>query len=114
MHNDASDFHMANKNEANKNELTKNEKNQLPPDALIDYDKDGVPISRQLENEAHARNLERGVENGNAPSGLPLMSNRTPEPGDSQADTRSSGRSSNKKRQGTEDAQKRSDTGTGL
>jgi hypothetical protein len=99
---------------ASKNEPRKNTKNQLPPDPLIDYDKDGAPISRQLENEADALNVERGVENGNAPSGLPLMSNRSTESTDTPADANSTARSQYKKRQGTEDAQKRSDTGTGL
>ena len=57
---------------------------ELPADPLIDYSKEGVPVSRNMEDEA------------------------TPTDASEKASAQS------RKRQGTEDAQKRSDTGTGL
>ena len=89
--------------------------NELPQDPMIDYSKGGVPVSRKLEEEAiphvkdtphreGARNdsrSETSVDNSAQPSGNPPDSGFT-------------GGAHNKKRQGTENAQKRSDTGTGL
>jgi hypothetical protein len=73
-------------------------KKLLPPDALVDYSKDGVPVSRKMEEEAHPENV-----------GTPNAEDRN---NDSSSGV--TGGVHNKKRQGTEDAQKRSDTGTGL
>jgi hypothetical protein len=71
----------------------------LPPDALVDYSKDGVPVSRKMEEEAHPENV-----------GTPNAEDRNNDSSNSGV----TGGTHNKKRQGTEDAQKRSDTGTGL
>jgi len=68
----------------------------LPQDPLIDYSDEGVPIARNSENETRL--------SANDPKQLEI-------------DVRNSGlvgHEYEKKRQGTEDAQKRSDTGTGL
>lgn len=75
----------------------------LPPDALVDYSKEGVPVSRKMEDEA----IPQKVSSPNAPIAQENRDN----------DSRNSGVTGgahNKKRQGTENAQKRSDTGTGL
>lgn len=65
--------------------------NELPPDALIDYDKDGVPISRKMENEALPEDQPRGDA---------LISNRRQESENAQNSGLTGGRD-RKKRQGT-------------
>jgi hypothetical protein len=80
-------------------------KKPLPPDPLVDYSDQGVPISRKLEDEA--------VPNREAPLRSPKESDAAGESGNP-PDSGFTGGAHNKKRQGTEDAQKRSDTGTGL
>ena len=78
---------------------------ELPADALIDYDKEGVPISRNMDNEAAAE--QQPQDDG-------LVSNRNRQESKTPQDSGFTGGAHNKKKQGTEDAQKRSDTGTGL
>jgi hypothetical protein len=69
-------------------------KKELPEDPLMSYNSEGVPVAKDNESETAEVNADRAKvgDNGLGPD-LPTHE---------------------KKRQGTEDAQKRSDTGTGL
>jgi hypothetical protein len=68
----------------------------LPQDPLIDYSAEGVPIAKTSENERT------------------LPADDPKQLADDAQKTGLAGHEYEKKRQGTEDAQKRSDTGTGL
>jgi hypothetical protein len=66
---------------------------QLPEDSMVGYSPEGVPISKKIEHEAMPPTKQEEID---------------------PPDAGFTGGAHNKKRQGTEDAQKRSDTGTGL
>ena len=69
-------------------------KKELPEDPLMSYNSEGVPVAKDNESETSEVNANRGKvgDDGLGPDSP----------------------THEKKRQGTEDAQKRSDTGTGL